>query len=92
MSTNKYYFVEKENKWNDKQSALNQKFTTGGMLINNLLPKEKKTPLLDNLGIPIGLIVENNTQYSISNKTPTIADTIDEKNFENFLSSVRAKK
>jgi len=88
MNTNKYYFVEKENKWNDKQSILNQKFTSGGMLINNLLPKEKKTPMLDNLGIPIGLILENNIQYSMSNKTPMVAGTIDEKNFDVLLKSI----
>jgi SLT domain-containing protein len=92
MNTNKYYFVEKENKWNDKQSLFNQKFTSGGMLINNLLPKEKKTPILNNLAIPIGLILEDNTQYSISNKTPMVAGTIDEKKFDELLSYVKRNK
>lgn len=88
MKTNTYYFVEKENKWKDSQSILNQKFTTGGVLINNLLPKEKKTPMLDNLGIPIGLILENNIQYSMSNKPTIVPDEIDEKKFDILIKSI----
>lgn len=88
----KYKFIKKENKWNDKQSPFNEKYISGSISINDLLPVNKRTILLENMGIPIGLILENNTQTNKCEKKSVSAETITSDYFDNLLLSVSKLK